>query len=77
MTLSGNTYHCAGGETFDSVALRVYGNEKHSAELLCANPALCRIPTFIGGEILSLPVVVVPEEEDCGVYSSVKAPWKE
>lgn len=77
MILSGNTYRCSGGETFDSVALHVYGNEKYSCDLLNANPALCRIPVFTGGETLALPVVVVPEEDDNGVYSSVKAPWKE
>lgn len=77
MTLSGNTYHCSGGETFDSVALRVYGNEKYACELLNANPALCRIPIFTGGEILELPEVVIPAEDDAGVYASDKAPWKE
>ncbi len=77
MTLSGNTYHCSGGETYDSVALRVYGNEKYACELLNANPALCRIPVFTGGEILELPEVVIPAEDDAGVYVSEKAPWKE
>lgn len=77
MTLSENTYHCSGGETFDSVALRVYGNEKYACELLNANPALCRIPVFTGGEILNLPVIAIPEEDDAGVYTSVNAPWKE
>lgn len=77
MTLSGNTYHCAGGETFDSVALKVYGNEKYSCEILCANPSYCRIPVFTGGEILQLPVVVIPEEDDEGMILNTKAPWKE
>ena len=36
--MSGYEYHCAGGETFDSAALEIYGDEKYAAELLCANP---------------------------------------
>lgn len=79
MTLSGQTYRCSNGETFDSVSLTVYDDEKYACELLCANPALCRVPVFSGGEILQLPVVEVPEsetdsEED---YMSATAPWKE
>ena len=77
MTLSGNTHHCAAGETWDSVALKEYGNEKYSCEILCANPLLSRIPVFTGGEILQLPVVVIPEFDDAGTFVSTKAPWKE
>ena len=77
MTLSGNTHHCAAGETWDSVALKIYGNESYSCEILCANPALSRIPVFTGGEILQLPIVNIPEEDDAGMFISTKAPWKE
>ena len=52
MTLSGQGYRCSAGETFDSVALAVYGDEKYACEILNANPALCTIPVFRGGEIL-------------------------
>ena len=34
MTLSGQGYRCSAGETFDSVALNVYGDEKYACELL-------------------------------------------
>ena len=68
MTLSGQTYTCSAGETFDNVALEVYGDEKYSCELLNANPSLCRIPIFAGGEVLELPVVEVSEEDEDDDY---------
>lgn len=74
MTLSGMTYSCSAGETFDSVALEIYGDEKYAAELLCANPSLCRIPIFVGGETLQLPVVEVPDGDEA--YMPDVAPWK-
>lgn len=77
MTLSGQTYTCSAGETFDSVALEVYEDEKYSCELLNANPSLCRIPIFAGGEVLELPVVEVSEEGEDNEYMPATAPWKE
>lgn len=74
MILSGNGYPCSAGETFDSVSLAVYGDEKYAAELLCANPELCMKPVFDGGEILLLPVV---EILDNGEIAPATAPWKE
>ena len=75
MTLSGEQYLCVAGETFDSVALIVYGNEKYAAELLCANPTACGITQFTGGELLDLPVIEIPAPSDNG--APAKAPWKE
>lgn len=77
MTLSGKGYRCSAGETFDSVALTVYGNEKYACELLNANPALCTIPIFTGGEVLLLPVVEIPEDEGDVEKMPDRAPWKE
>ena len=78
MTLSGKIYRCRAGETFDSVALKIYGHEKYAPELLCANPIYCTIPVFAGGELLKLPVVYIPEKRrNSGGYKPVKAPWKE
>ena len=68
MEMSGYEYHCAGGETFDSAALEIYGDEKYAAELLCANPA------YSG--ILEIPVVEGTEETEGG-YLPAAAPWKE
>lgn len=79
MKMSGMQYQCVAGETFDSVALVVYGDEKYSSEILCANPTLCMIPIFTGGELLDLPVVDIPDEEDADdtVFLPASAPWKE
>jgi phage tail protein X len=77
MTLSGQTYRCSGGETFDKVALIIYGDEKYACELLGANPSLCTIPVFTGGEVLELPVVEVTENSDEEDYMPASAPWKE
>lgn len=77
MTLSGKAYHCSAGETFDSVALAVYGDEKYAADLLCANPTLCRVPVFQGGEMVILPVVYVPGDQYAPDKMPDVAPWKE
>lgn len=71
---------CAMGETFDSIALEIFGDERYAAELLAANPLLARITVFSGGEALTLPEVDTPdedeEEEEEGAMP-VTAPWKE
>lgn len=77
MMLSGTQYQCVAGETFDSVALAVYGDEKYSCEILMANPSLSMIPIFTGGELLDLPVVEMPQDSGTEAVMPVKAPWKE
>lgn len=77
MTLSGQLYQCSAGETFDSAALDIYGNEKYACELLNANPSLCHLSIFSGGELLNLPVVEIPEENDDNAYIPSSVPWKE
>lgn len=79
MTLSGQVYKCSTGETFDSIALTEYGDERYSCELLFANPALCTVSVFAGGEILQLPVVELPDEDEDQDedYMAPTAPWKE
>lgn len=77
MTLSGQGYKCSAGETFDSVALDVYGDEKYACELLNANPALCTQPMFTGGEVLDLPVVEIPADDGGEMHAPAVAPWKE
>jgi hypothetical protein len=67
-------YQCTAGETFDSVALKLYGDEKYAADLLGANPQHCRKVCFTGGEELTVPVVEVPENES---EIPTTAPWKE
>ena len=34
MEYSGYVWPCSAGETFDEIALMVYGNEKYAAELM-------------------------------------------
>jgi len=79
MEASGYVYHCAAGETFDSVALNEYRNEKYAAELMSMNPEYCRVTTFTGKEVLILPVIVIPEIQSGTVNSSIPttAPWRE
>lgn len=76
MRVSGQAYRCNAGETFDSVALAVYGDEKYACELLNANPSLCLKPVFTGGELLELPVVEIQDNDGEGNYMPATAPWK-
>lgn len=75
MILTGYEYRCSGGESFDSVALEIYGDEKYAAELLCANVKYCKKTVFTGGEILILPVIEVAVDEENGNRID-EAPWK-
>ncbi len=79
MTLSGERHVCSAGETFDSIALAEYEDEKYAADLLNANPAYCRTLVFTGGEVLLLPVVEAQEDTDMDEddYVPAVAPWKE
>ena len=74
MEMSGLQYTCAGGETFDSIALELFDDEKYAADLLCANPELCGMSVFTGNEEVLLPVIDTSADED---EMPVKAPWKE
>ena len=75
MQLSDYRYVCAAGETFDSVALKVYGDEKYAAELLCANPEMSGRLIFTGGEKLYLPVVETAAAGEETLPQT--APWKQ
>lgn len=73
---SGYGYRCSAGETFDSVALKIYNNERFAAELLCANPHLSAKMRFDGTETLLLPII--PDAaETATTTASTTAPWKE
>jgi len=73
--ISGYGYKCAAGETFDSVALVLFGDEKYAAELMCANPEHTGKMIFDGSELLFVPVINIPDETDEAATGS--APWKE
>ena len=78
MENSGYVYLCSAGETFDSVALTMYEDEKYAAELLCANPEESHKAVFEGGEVLRLPEIEIPiiNNDEVSVTAG-KAPWKE
>ena len=75
--LSGYVYRCSAGETFDKVALNIYDHEKYAADLMNANPGYVRRAVFRGDEVLPLPVVEIPENENENEYAPSTAPWKE
>lgn len=75
MEMSGYEYTCAGGETWDSIALEIFDDEKYAAEIMAANPRYSGRVVFTGGEVLQLPLVEMPEDED--TTAPVSAPWKE
>lgn len=78
MEMTGYVYLCSAGETFDSVALTMYGDESYAAELLCANPELCDEMVFHGGEAILLPEIEIPDiSDDETTTTTKKAPWKE
>lgn len=75
--MSGYIYRCSAGESYDSIALALYGDEKYAPELMQANPEQCGICTFMGGEELRLPALEVEETGGENAYRPAKAPWKE
>lgn len=78
MRMSDEVWQCSAGETFDLVALAVYGDERYASEIMCANPEIGTKIQFEGGEVLNLPVIVVPgNTAGEGGVSAYKAPWKE
>lgn len=75
---SGYEYHCAANDSFDSVALEVYGNEKYASDLMNANPDYCGMTVFNGGEVLQLPALDAPEGDDSeeSAMAGTIAPWR-
>ena len=75
--LSGYIYRCSAGETFDIVALQIYGDEKYAGDLMNANPHFATKSIFDGTEELLLPVVEISGDEQENEYAPASAPWKE
>ena len=73
--MSGYEYHCAASDSFDGVALEVYGDEKYAADLMNANPKYCGMTVFNGGEVLQIPALDVPEDDEDAMANTI-APWK-
>lgn len=74
MEMSGLVYTCSAGETYDSIALDVFGDSRFAAELMQANPGMTDTCVFAGGEKLDLPVVEV--NETGSAYTPQSAPWR-
>lgn len=55
---------------WDSIAYRMYGDEKKSTDLMAVNPRLVDIIVFKGGEKILLPDSVVSAD------NSTLAPWR-
>jgi hypothetical protein len=67
------TWICASGESFDLIALKVYGSEEYAEQLLEANPDHVGTLIFSGGEVLILPEIEIPEDGEKAEEST--APW--
>ena len=76
---SGLGYRCAANDSFDSIALEVYGDESYAPDLMNANPNYCGMTVFNGGEMVLLPVLDTPEssedDDEAGMATTI-APWK-
>lgn len=62
-------YTASEKETFDQIALNIYGNERYAYLLLQANPTQCHKIFMEGGEVLDAPERT---QED----KSLLPPWK-
>lgn len=73
---SGYEYHCSANESFDSIALDIYGDELYTPDLMNANPEYCGMTVFNGGEVLKLPTLDIPKRSGEAILANTIAPWK-
>lgn len=57
-------YTAQGGDTFDSIALAAYNEERMATTIIAANPDLCDVLIFEGGEVIQIPLVETVETPD-------------
>jgi phage tail protein X len=50
-----STYQTKSGDTFDSIAFALLGDEKYTRELMEANPGYLDVVIFSGGTALTIP----------------------
>ena len=62
-------YTASAKETFDHMALNIYGDEQYAYLLLQANPLHCHKIMMEGGEVLSVPSMPTTENGSL-------PPWK-
>ena len=63
-------YTAKTGDMWDSIALKLYGSEKKSTEIMAVNPRLVDIIVFSGGEKVNLPDNIKVAEPE------TLAPWR-
>ncbi|HBF38011.1 MAG TPA: phage tail protein [Firmicutes bacterium] len=66
-----STYNTKMGDTFDSIAFSLLGDEVYTKELMEANPGYLDVVIFSGGVTL-----VIPDIERSGTTSSNTPPWR-
>ena len=54
-------YVAQGGDTFDSIALVAYNEERMASTIIEANPDLSDVLIFEGGEAVRIPIVEIVE----------------
>lgn len=57
-------YTCRAGDSFDLLAGQAYGEESMASAIIAANPDLCDVVIFDGGEAIALPLVDRVETPD-------------
>lgn len=57
-------YTAQGGDTFDSIALAAYNEERMASTIIAANPDLCDVLIFEGGELVRIPIVEIVTTPD-------------
>lgn len=50
-------YTAQGGDTFDSIALAAYNEERMASTIIAANHDLTDLLIFEGGELVQIPIV--------------------
>ena len=64
------TYRTSSGDTFDSLSLAMYGDEKMSHRIIRFNPDYADVLVFDSGVTLRLPIV------DSATAPASLAPWR-
>ena len=56
-----STYKTKSGDTFDSIAFALLGDEKYTKELMEANPGYLDVVIFSGGVSLTIPDIDISD----------------
>lgn len=68
-------YIASAGESVDSIALKLYGDERYAKDILISNPQISGRMILTGGERLLIPEMQNTSDREGKTISS--APWKE